>query len=147
MITVLAAVVAATHGVDPPPQEVIDAVTPQIRAEMIDPDSMKLRWPYPLTATALRKPFKNALKDAEIESFRTHDLRHTRATRIVRETGSLAAAQAALKHRSINTTLRYAHVSDDDTRRALEASESRNSPEASNSDEAETAENRTTDAA
>lgn len=70
---------------------------------------------YPLTPTALRKPFAKALKDGKISSFRTHDLRHTRATRIVRETGSLVAAQAALKHRSINTTLRYAHVSDEDT--------------------------------
>jgi integrase len=102
---------------------------------------------YPLTPTALRKPFKHALKDAQIESFRTHDLRHTRATRIVRQTGSLAAAQSALKHRSINTTLRYAHVSDEDTRRALEVSESRNNPEADNSNGRETAEYRASGAA
>ena len=60
-----------------------------------------------------------------------HDLRHTRATRIVRQTGSLALAKEALKHKSIATTLRYAHVLDDDTRRALDESESRNSPEPS----------------
>ena len=41
--------------------------------------------------------------------------------------GSIAAAKAALKHSSINTTLRYAHVLDEDVRNALEASESRNS--------------------
>lgn len=85
---------------------------------------------YPLTPTALRDPFTEALKAAGIESFRIHDLRHTRGTRIVRETGSIAIAKEALKHRSINTTLRYAHVLDDDVRRGLEASESRNSPEA-----------------
>ena len=84
---------------------------------------------YPLTPTALRRPFNAALENAGIGSFRLHDLRHTRGTRIVRETGSLAAAKEALKHKSIATTLRYAHVLDDDTRRALEASESRNSPE------------------
>jgi integrase len=81
-----------------------------------------------------------------MESFRIHDLRHTRGTRIVRETGSLAAAKEALKRRSISTTC-YAHVLDEDARRALDASDSRNSPEASNSDEPETAENRASDAA
>lgn len=85
---------------------------------------------YPLTPTALRGPFQKARKAAQVENCRLHDLRHTRATRIVRQTGSLAAAKEALKHTSIATTLRYAHVLDDDTRRALEDSDSRNSPKA-----------------
>jgi integrase len=84
---------------------------------------------YPMTATALRGPFKEAKSSANIDGFRIHDLRHTRGTRIVRQTGSLAAAKEALKHKSISTTLRYAHVLDEDTRRALDASDSRNSPE------------------
>ncbi|WP_245646428.1 tyrosine-type recombinase/integrase [Sphingobium abikonense] len=84
---------------------------------------------YPLTATALRKPFEQAKADAGVDNLRIHDLRHTRGTRIVRATGSLAAAKEALKHRRIETTLRYAHVLDDDVRNALEASESRHSPD------------------
>ena len=87
---------------------------------------------YPLTPTALRKPFSEALAAAGIEKFRIHDLRHTRGTRIVRATGSLAAAKEALKHKRIETTLRYAHVLDQDVRNALDASESRNSPEVPN---------------
>jgi integrase len=90
---------------------------------------------YPLTPTALRGPFKEAKDKAGVDCFRIHDLRHTRGTRIVRETGSLAAAKEALKHRSISTTLRYAHVLDEDTRRALDASDSRNSPEADRGDD------------
>ena len=86
---------------------------------------------YPLTPTALRGPFADALTATGISAFRLHDLRHTKATRIVRQTGSLALAKEALKHKSIATTLRYAHVLDDDTRRALDESESRNSPEPS----------------
>lgn len=78
---------------------------------------------YPLTATSLRGPFAEALELANIAAFRLHDLRHTRGTRIVRSTGSLAAAKEALKHRSISTTLRYAHVLDEDVRNALEASD------------------------
>lgn len=88
---------------------------------------------YPLTPTALRGAWDDARTAAGIATFRVHDLRHTRGTRIVRATGSLAAAKEALKHRSINTTLRYAHVLDEDVRNALDASEapanSRNSPE------------------
>lgn len=84
---------------------------------------------YPVTATVLRSAMKAAKAEAEIANFRFHDFRHTRGTRIVRATGSLAAAKAALAHKSINTTLRYAHVLDEDVRNALDASESRNSPE------------------
>lgn len=84
---------------------------------------------YPLTPTALRKPFAQARTAAGVDNFRIHDLRHTRGTRIVRATGSLAAAKEALKHKRIETTLRYAHVLDDDVRNALEASESRHSPD------------------
>ncbi len=85
---------------------------------------------YPVSATVLRKAMAAALAGAEIEGFRFHDLRHTRGTRIVRQTGSLAAAKKALGHRSIKTTLRYAHVLDDDVRHALDASDSRTIPEA-----------------
>ncbi|PKP92265.1 MAG: site-specific integrase [Alphaproteobacteria bacterium HGW-Alphaproteobacteria-16] len=87
---------------------------------------------YPMSATALRGAWAAAKTAAGIEAFRFHDLRHTRGTRIVRATGSLAAAKAALKHRSLKTTLRYAHVLDDDIRNALEASESRTIPEMPN---------------
>jgi integrase len=87
---------------------------------------------YPLTPTALRKPWAAALAAAKIDNLRLHDLRHTRGTRIVRATGSLAAAKEALKHRNIKTTLRYAHVLDEDVRNALDASDSRHSPDQQN---------------
>lgn len=90
---------------------------------------------YPLTPTVLRDALADAKEAAEIENFRFHDFRHTRGTRIVRATGSLAAAKEALKHRSINTTLRYAHVLDEDVRNALDASESRSIPEAPSSEQ------------
>jgi integrase len=65
--------------------------------------------------------------------FRFHDLRHTRGTRILRVTRNLAAAKKALAHRNIKTTLRYAHVLDDDVREALEVSDSRTIPKPNNS--------------
>lgn len=83
---------------------------------------------YPISKDGWRKVWGEALSAADIENFRFHDLRHTRGTRILRQTGNLAAAQKALAHKNIRTTLRYAHAFDDDVRNALEASESRNSP-------------------
>ena len=84
---------------------------------------------YPMSATVISKPWAAALAAAGVDDFRFHDLRHTRGTRILRATGNLKAAQKALEHKSIKTTLRYAHVTDDDVRQALDASESRTIPE------------------
>jgi len=85
---------------------------------------------YSFTQSGWRKPWAAALKAAGIDELRFHDLRHTRGTRILRHTGNLATAQKALGHKSIKTTLRYAHASDDDVRRGLDASESRTIPDA-----------------
>lgn len=83
---------------------------------------------YPLSVTVLRDAWEAARDVAQLK-IRLHDLRHTRASRIVRATGSLTAAQKALQHRNIKTTMRYVHVLSDEVRDALDASESRNSPE------------------
>ncbi len=80
---------------------------------------------YPFTQAGWRKPWQAGLKAAGIDEFRFHDLRHTRGTRIVRQTSNLVWAKEALKHKNIRTTLRYAHAADDDIRKALDASESR----------------------
>jgi integrase len=85
---------------------------------------------YPLSTTVLRDAWEVARNEVGLK-IRLHDLRHTRASRIVRVTKSLPAAQKALQHSNIKTTMRYVHVLSDDLRDALEASESRNNPEAS----------------
>lgn len=84
---------------------------------------------YPISKDGWRRVWKDTLVAAKIENFRFHDLRHTRGTRILRQTGNLAAAQKALAHKNLRTTLRYAHAFDEDVRQALEASESRRNPE------------------
>jgi integrase len=83
---------------------------------------------YPISLWGWRKEWKAALEAAGIDSFRFHDLRHTAGTRLLRATGNLKATQKALAHRSIKTTLRYAHVDDQDIRNAYDAVQSRNSP-------------------
>lgn len=83
---------------------------------------------YPFTQWGWRRPWAEALKQAGIEAFRFHDLRHTRGTRILRHTGNLQVAAKVLGHSNLNTTRRYAHAADEDVRRALDVSESRSIP-------------------
>ncbi|PKQ00180.1 MAG: site-specific integrase [Alphaproteobacteria bacterium HGW-Alphaproteobacteria-13] len=85
---------------------------------------------YPLSVTVLREAHEEAREKIGATDLRLHDLRHTRATRILRQTRDLALTKRALAHRNIATTLKYAHVLDDDVRAGLDASESRKIPEA-----------------
>jgi integrase len=80
---------------------------------------------YPFTITALRTRWDEARAAARLEGFRFHDLRHTAATRILRATQNLATTAKVLDHRNLKTTLRYAHVLNDDIRRAQDAAMSR----------------------
>lgn len=64
--------------------------------------------------------FREAVVAAEVEDFRFHDLRHTFATRLLRQTGNLKLVSRLLGHSDITTTMRYAHVLDADMRAALD---------------------------
>ena len=88
---------------------------------------------YPLTATVLRAAFEAARQATGLDTLRLHDLRHTRATRLLRTSGDIALTKTAMAHRSLKTTLRYAHVMNEDVREALENSDSRTTPEAAKS--------------
>jgi integrase len=72
-------------------------------------------------AGGVMEKWKEALRAAEIEDFRFHDLRHTFATRILRQSGNLKLVSRLLGHKQIDTTMRYAHVLDDDLRQALDS--------------------------
>lgn len=52
--------------------------------------------------------------------FRFHDLRHHHATKLLRSTNNLALVSRSLGHASISTTMRYAHVLDQDLAKGLE---------------------------
>lgn len=74
--------------------------------------------------------FRKALAAAGIADFRFHDLRHTFATRLLRLTGNLKLVSRLLGHRSIETTMRYAHVLDKDLVTALDGFRALSSPRA-----------------
>lgn len=89
----------------------------------------------PVEFEGLKSYFARAVKRAGIEDFRFHDLRHTAATRILRACGNIKTAQKLLGHESIATTTKYAHVSNNDLRDALEAATPTKTPTAWTGDE------------
>lgn len=59
----------------------------------------------------LRSPFVKALKEAEIEDFRWHDLRHCTASYLAMNGATLAEIAAVLGHKQLDMVRRYAHLS------------------------------------
>ena len=56
---------------------------------------------------------------AKDEQFVLHTLRHTTATRMLKKTKNIAMVQKMLGHTNISTTLRYAHIDDQDLLEAV----------------------------
>jgi integrase len=69
-------------------------------------------------ATAHRR-FKQCLAAAGFEDFEMHELRHSAADHIHRETRDLVAAQELLRHQSVATTRGYLHPTHDDLRERM----------------------------
>ena len=60
--------------------------------------------------TDIKHSFTTVLKEAKIDNFRFHDLRHTVATRLVEKGIDLVVVKEILGHSKIETTMRYAHA-------------------------------------
>lgn len=69
----------------------------------------------------VRKGFESALRRAGIRDFTFHDLRHTFASHLVMSGVDLLTVKELMGHRSINMTLRYAHLSPSHKRQAVES--------------------------
>jgi integrase len=72
--------------------------------------------PYKLISTV----FDEAVARAKITDFHFHDLRHTFASRLIMAGVDLRSVQVLMGHKTINMTLRYAHLSPDHLRGAVE---------------------------
>ncbi len=70
--------------------------------------------------TDIKKSFSTVLKNANIENFRFHDLRHTVATRMVESGVDLLVVQEILGHSNIQTTMRYAHPVPERKKKAID---------------------------
>jgi integrase len=75
---------------------------------------------HPLTYSGVQTAWRRLRRRAGVVGFRFHDFRHNLGTKLLRETGNLKLAQRALNHASIRSTVRYAHVLDDEVAEALE---------------------------
>jgi integrase len=76
---------------------------------------------YPITKSGLNTRWRRVKKAAKLTGFRFHDFRHDVATKVLRETRNLKTVQKLLDHRDLKTTLRYAHVLDEEVGDAMEA--------------------------
>ena len=76
---------------------------------------------YPMTLSGVATAWRRLRKRAKVEGFRFHDFRHDTGTKLLRETGNLKLVQRALNHRSIKSTLRYAHALDEEVADAMES--------------------------
>lgn len=75
------------------------------------------KWvPFNLHEKRIAREWTKAKKKLGLEhdkDFVLHTLRHTTATRMLDATGNIAVVQKMLGHAKITTTMRYAHISDD----------------------------------
>jgi integrase len=75
---------------------------------------------YPLTYTGSKTAWQRIRANSGVADFRFHDFRHDFGTKLLRDSGNLKLVQKALNHRDIKSTLRYAHVLDEDVAVAVE---------------------------
>lgn len=64
----------------------------------------------PITKDALRRAHETARKKADLPDFRIHDCRDTLAIRLLCATGNLKLVLKVLDHQDIKSTLKHAHV-------------------------------------
>jgi integrase len=84
----------------------------------------------PLTSAGLHAAWQRARRKGAIPAFlRIHDLRHSFAMELLRETGNPVVVQRALHHKRIETTMRYARALDEDVLAGLNKLQGRNRPE------------------
>ena len=67
----------------------------------------------------IKTSFEPALKRANIENLRFHDLRHTFASHFVMRGETIKELQEILGHKTITMTMRYAHLSQEHKKKAV----------------------------
>ncbi|MFC1891865.1 tyrosine-type recombinase/integrase [Thermodesulfobacteriota bacterium] len=71
------------------------------------------------SVSRIDRAFRGALDRAGIRDFKFHDLRHTFASHLVMRGASLKEVQELLGHKTMTMTLRYAHLSQEHKKKAV----------------------------
>lgn len=66
-----------------------------------------------------KKSFATACRRANVADCTIHDLRHTFASRLVQNSVPIATVKEVMRHASIQTTMRYAHLAPENSRAAV----------------------------
>jgi len=86
-----------------------------IKGELVFPSKNKSR------PTSIRAAWEKALKNAEVENFKFHDLRHSAASYLAMNGASMAEIAEILGHKTLNMVKRYAHLSEAHTAKVVES--------------------------
>jgi integrase len=79
-----------------------------------------LVFPFKGGRQGVRGPWSKALKTADIEDFRFHDLRHSAASYLAMNGATLAEIAEVLGHKTLQMVKRYAHLTEQHTSRVVE---------------------------
>ena len=79
-----------------------------------------LVFPFKGGRYGVRGPWSKALKTADIENFRFHDLRHSAASYLAMNGATLAEIAEVLGHKTLQMVKRYAHLTEQHTSRVVE---------------------------
>ena len=74
----------------------------------------------PMPIHRIDRAFNGAVRRAKIEDCRFHDLRHTFASHLIMRGATLKEVQELLGHTTMTMTLRYAHLSQEHKRKAVD---------------------------
>ncbi|MFL0797506.1 MAG: site-specific integrase [Cellvibrionaceae bacterium] len=90
------------------------------KVRRLDTDLVFYSETKPSAPVFIRTPWGKALKEADIQDFKFHDLRHTAASYLAMNGASLAEIADILGHKTLQMVKRYAHLSEQHTSKVLE---------------------------
>jgi integrase len=76
---------------------------------------------YPITYNGTKSAWQRIRTNAGVTDFRFHDFRHDFGSKLLRDSKNLKLVQKAMNHVDIKSTMRYAHVKDEDVAAAVES--------------------------
>jgi len=102
-----------------PVNDALDAVFRQIRKDQQLTSKHVFTYKGKRITDSVKTSFNAAMKRAGIMGFRFHDLRHTFASQLLLHGGDLKDVQELLGHKSMTMTLRYAHLTQEHKKKAV----------------------------